>query len=259
MRADARKNYDHLLDVARAAICEHGAETSLREIARRAEVGLATLYRHFPTREALLDTLLRTNLDELTNRAGELQISSDPAMALASWFRDGLAFTRTYSDVVALMAAALQDPTSALHGSCSKVRSAGARLLERAQAEGSAPRDMDGTDLFALMGALAWVGDQSAFASRADKLANILMNGILVSRQRGMQSHDPSYDERSNGEIGVSDESLNEGRLTQALRPERYDGEEAERIKKLEDENSNLRRLVIELSLQKHNLNDRRA
>ena len=54
MRADAKKNYDHLLAVAREVVTEQGAEASLRDIARRAEVGLGTLYRHFPTREALL-------------------------------------------------------------------------------------------------------------------------------------------------------------------------------------------------------------
>ena len=66
MRADARKNYDHLLEVARENVAEHGADASLRDIARRAGVGLGTLYRHFPTREALLEALLRTSFDELT-------------------------------------------------------------------------------------------------------------------------------------------------------------------------------------------------
>ncbi|BAC68385.1 putative TetR-family transcriptional regulator [Streptomyces avermitilis MA-4680 = NBRC 14893] len=72
MRADARKNRDHLLAVAGAAITEQGVDVSLRDIARRAEVGLATLLRHFPTREALLDALLHTSFDELTAKAGAL-------------------------------------------------------------------------------------------------------------------------------------------------------------------------------------------
>lgn len=181
MRADAKKNYDHLLAVARDAVSEHGADTSLRDIARRAEVGLATLYRHFPTREALLDALLRAELDALTDEAGALETSGEAGKALTSWFRDGVAFTRTYSGVVALMAAALDDPTSALHASCSKVRSAGARLLERAQDEGMARTDLNGTDLFALMAALAWVGDQPAFAVRADHLSDFIARALLTS------------------------------------------------------------------------------
>ena len=78
MRADAKKNYDHLLEVARAVVVEHGSEASLRDIARRAGVGLGTLYRHFPTREALLEALLRTSFDELKARADELEASSSP-------------------------------------------------------------------------------------------------------------------------------------------------------------------------------------
>ena len=66
MRADARKNYSHLLAVAHDVVTEHGADASMREIARRAGVGLATLFRHFPTREALFEALLRTNLHALT-------------------------------------------------------------------------------------------------------------------------------------------------------------------------------------------------
>ncbi len=113
MRADARKNYSHLFAVARDVITEHGADASLRDIARRADVGLGTLYRHFSTREALR----RASLDELTQKAGELETSSSPDEALVSWFREAVAFTHSYSGVVALMAAALADrfPPFMLH------------------------------------------------------------------------------------------------------------------------------------------------
>src|SRR6202521_5213590 len=72
MRADARKNYSHILEVARDLVTKHGADASMRDIARRANVGLTTLFRHFPTREALFDALLRTNLEALTQKAGKL-------------------------------------------------------------------------------------------------------------------------------------------------------------------------------------------
>ena len=160
MRADAKRNYSHLLAVARDVLAEHGADASLREIARRAEVGLGTLHRHFPTREALLDALLRASLDGLTQKAAELEASATPGEALVSWFREGVAFVQSYSGVVDLMAAAIADPDSALHASCTTVRSAGAALLLRAQAKGLARADLDGIDLFALMGALGWIGDQ---------------------------------------------------------------------------------------------------
>ena len=182
MRADAKKNYDHLLAVARDVISEHGADASLREIARRAEVGLGTLHRHFPTRDALLEALLRVNLDELTRKAGELEASTAPGEALISWFREGVSFVQNYSGVVDLMAVAIADPGSALHASCTTVRSAGAKLLLRAQAKGAARADIDGGDLFALMGAIGWLGDQPSFASRADHLAGIIASSILTPR-----------------------------------------------------------------------------
>ncbi len=180
MRADAKKNYDHLLAVARAVILEQGAVASLRDVARRAAVGLGTLYRHFPTREALLEALLRTSFDELTAKAGELDASSSPGDALVSWLREAVAVGHIYSGVAAPMMAAITDQESALHASCVTMRAAGTRLLARAQAEGMARTDVDGTDLFALIGALAWLGDQPSFAPRADHLLGVIASAILV-------------------------------------------------------------------------------
>jgi AcrR family transcriptional regulator len=180
MRADARKNYNHLLAVAHDVVTEHGADASMRDIARRAEVGLATLLRHFPTREALFEALLHMNVNALMQQAAELETSSPPDEALVSWFRDGVAFTHSYSGICALLASAHADPDSALHASSTALRSAGARLLLRAQAEGTARADMDGVDLFALMSALGWLVDQPGFAPRADHLFHIITSAILV-------------------------------------------------------------------------------
>jgi AcrR family transcriptional regulator len=182
MRADARKNYNHLLEVARDVVTEHGTDASMRDIARRAGVGLATLLRHFPTREALFEALLCTNLDALTQKAGELEKANSPDEALVSWFREVVAFTHGYSGVVALMASAHADPDSALYATCAAVHSAGARLLLRAQAEGTARADMDGVDLFALVSALAWLVGQPGFAPRGDHLFHIIAGAILTNR-----------------------------------------------------------------------------
>jgi AcrR family transcriptional regulator len=182
MRADARKNYSQLLAVARDVVSEHGADASMRDIARRAGVGLATLFRHFPTREALFEALLRTNLDALTLKAGELETSNSPDEALVAWFREGVAFVQSYRGVVALFAAAHANPDSALYASCAAMHAAGARLLLRAQAEATARTDMDGEDLFALMSALAWLVDQPSFAPRADHLFQVIASAILTNR-----------------------------------------------------------------------------
>jgi AcrR family transcriptional regulator len=182
MRADARKNYSRILTVAREVVTAHGVDASMRDIARRADVGLATLLRHFPTREALFEALLRTNLDALTQKAVELETSKPPDDALVSWFREGVAFVASYSGVVALMASAHADPDSALYAPCTAVRSAGARLLLRAQAEGTARADMDADDLFALMSALGWLVGQHSFAPRADHLFHLIASAILTNR-----------------------------------------------------------------------------
>ncbi|MFE6487047.1 TetR/AcrR family transcriptional regulator [Streptomyces sp. NPDC057757] len=184
MRADARKNRDHLLAVAGAVITEQGVDASLRDIARKADVGLATLIRHFPTREALFEALLRTSFDELTEKAGDLEEASSPDEALVSWLRDFVAVAHNYRGVVALMVAAIEDAGSALHASCVTMRASGARLLARAQAEGLARTDIDGADLFALGGSLAWLSDQPSLAPRADHLFDVVVSAILTKQDQ---------------------------------------------------------------------------
>ncbi|WP_327187167.1 TetR/AcrR family transcriptional regulator [Streptomyces sp. NBC_01334] len=181
MRADARKNRDHVLAVAGTAIAEQGSDVSMRDIARRADVGLATLLRHFPTREALLEALLRTSFNGLTAKAGELETSNSPEDALVSWLRDCVAWTTEYQGVTALMTAAIEDTDSALHAACVTLRAAGARLLARAQASGAARTDIDGTDLFALVAGLAWLSDQPSLAPRADHLFDVVASAILTN------------------------------------------------------------------------------
>jgi len=95
MRADAEKNYNKVLAVARDIFTEHSADASMRDIARRSGVGLATLLRHFPSRDALFEALLCTNLDALTQRADELETADSPDEALVSWFREWVAFAQS--------------------------------------------------------------------------------------------------------------------------------------------------------------------
>jgi AcrR family transcriptional regulator len=182
VRADARQNYDRLLAVASVVVTEEGAGASLRDIARRAGVGLGTMHRHFPTRETLLEALLRTGFDGLAAKAAELEASGSAEDALESWLREFVACAANYQGVITSMVAAIEDPESALHASCVTMKAAGARLLARAQADGVARTDIDGTDLYALAGALAWVGDQPALAPRIDHLFDIISSAILTNR-----------------------------------------------------------------------------
>jgi hypothetical protein len=133
----------------------------------------------------LLEALLRASFDALTARASELERSGSPDDALVSWLREAVAVAHNYSGAIASMVAAIADPESALHASCVTMRAAGTRLLSRAQAERMARTDIDGADLFALVGALAWLGDQPALAPRSDRLFDIVASAILAKRQNG--------------------------------------------------------------------------
>jgi len=185
MRADARKNYDHLLVVARNVFMEAGADASLRDIARRAEVGLGTLYRHFPTREALIEALLRSSFEALAERAMALKDSATSDEALVVWLKEIIAFTHEHRGVIAPMMGAIEDPDSALHESCVTLRAAGASLLARAQADGKARADLDGSALFDLIAALAWLREQPSHAARADHIFDVI-SGAILTRKEGL-------------------------------------------------------------------------
>ncbi len=160
MRADARKNYDLLIEVARDVFVEQGAEASLRDIARRAGVGMGTLYRHFPNRDSLLEALLRSRFAALTARAESLLLAADPAAALLEWLAESVAFTHQHRGIIAPLMSAIDDPESALHSACVALRAAGTSLLTRAQQAGLARPDLSGEELFDLIAALAWLREQ---------------------------------------------------------------------------------------------------
>ena len=173
MRADGRRNYELVLDAARLAFAEHGTEVSLREVARRAGVGIGTLYRHFPTREALVEACMRHGFDTLRARAEELLDSPTPDEALLTWMRALAAGSMTYHGLPASLMAALLDEQSELHASCAAMRAAATHLLDRAQQAGRARPDLTAAELFALVAGVAWAGQQ---APDQDGLTNRLLS-----------------------------------------------------------------------------------
>ena len=94
MRADARRNYERLLTAGREALSERGEQASMDDIAKRAGVGPGTLYRHFPTREALLAAVYREDVELMAKRATELGGALPPFDALVAWLHEQLAYTR---------------------------------------------------------------------------------------------------------------------------------------------------------------------
>lgn len=183
-RSDARRNREHLLEVAGEVLAEQGTQASLREIARRAGVGLGTLYRHFPNREALLDALLRQRFDELTALAETLADTREPRTALVEWLRTFLAGSTTYRGLVTDMIANIDDESSALHASCAAMRAATSELLTRAQRSGEIRGDVDHLDVIALVSAVGWIVEQSPrLVDRSDHLYALIMDALTASRR----------------------------------------------------------------------------
>ncbi len=179
MRADARRNYDRLLAAGAAAFTERGPEASLEDIARRAGVGIGTLYRHFPTRQALLEAVYLDRVQELCGVAGELADHADPGEALLAWLRAFAAHVTGYRSLKAFLAAAMRDAGSPLSSCHLMLREAGTTLLTRAQQSGAARADLDITELLRLVHGLVMACDQAKDDTvPVDRLLSLLMDGL---------------------------------------------------------------------------------
>lgn len=178
-RADGRRNYERLLAVARVVVREQGTQASLRDIARRAEVGLGTLYRHFQTRDALLEALLREGFDRLAARAEELESTTEPKESLLVWVDEFSRGSTFYRGLPASLLEMLAADDSPLHRSCLAMRTAGARLLQRAQQAGAVRSDLTGADLFELVTAVGWAAERSARPEeRRERLLGLVTDGL---------------------------------------------------------------------------------
>jgi AcrR family transcriptional regulator len=180
MRADAQRNYERLLSAAVAAFAEHGADdVSLEEIARRAGVGIGTLYRHFPTRQALLEAVYRDQVEALRARADELAGSDSPRDALAEWLRALAAFSATKHNLTSALLATLGKDSS-LMSDCSKVIcDAADDLLSQAKHAGVVRADADARDLIRLVHAVN-IATQFAAADpgQAERLLRLVLDGL---------------------------------------------------------------------------------
>ncbi len=179
MRADARRNDARLLAAAEASFAAQGTDVSLEEIARRAGVGIGTLYRHFPTRQALLEALFREHYDALHAQAVDLLDAPSPFDALATWLRALSLHTTTYRGMTASLKAAILDETTELSASCRAMKTAWEALLVRAQQAGEVRPDADAMDLLKLAHAIAWATDQAPDGrNQADRLLAVVMDGL---------------------------------------------------------------------------------
>jgi AcrR family transcriptional regulator len=177
-RTDARHNRAQLLAVAREAFAEHGTETSLRDVARRAGVGIGTLYRHFPNRQSLIEAVLGHGFDRLREHGITLADEPDPRAALLTWLRAFIEGSARYRGLPESVLGALRDEDSALHASCFGVRDAGRTLLTAAQRAGTVRSDLTIEELLSLATGVAWAGEQSPDTARTGRLLDIVISGI---------------------------------------------------------------------------------
>ncbi|MGA5137656.1 TetR/AcrR family transcriptional regulator [Streptomyces azureus] len=151
MRADARRNYERLLKVAAEAFAEHGAGASLDDIAKRAGVGSGTLYRHFPTRHALLEAAYLDRIEAIAARADELAAELPPGEALVEWLYGLGAGMIQMRGLRALLGPAVTQSGSTVATACGdSVKSAAGRLVRAAQEEGTLRRDVEPVDVLRL-------------------------------------------------------------------------------------------------------------
>jgi AcrR family transcriptional regulator len=163
MRADARDNRERVLEAAKAVFAEHGAHASLNKIAQRAGVGAGTLYRHFPTIQALLVAIIGDDVEALCANGCDLLTHPSPDEALHTWLRAVAVHATAMRGLVATQMAAEPAPrTSTALAACHEaIRAAGAALLSRAQHQGTAPEEIDIADLLKLVNAIAWASEQT--------------------------------------------------------------------------------------------------
>lgn len=178
VRADALRNRDKLLTVAAAAFAEHGVNASLEDIAWRAKVGIGTLYRHFPTREHLVEVVYKREVQALAAAADELAARLAPDEALAEWmqrFVDYIATKRGMANSLRLLMTTNSELFAETYGLVSRTLG---RLVDTAIADGSVRSDVSTTDVMHALGGVHSAPEGPEWRERSRRLVALLMDGL---------------------------------------------------------------------------------
>jgi AcrR family transcriptional regulator len=180
MRADAQRNRDKLVEVARQVFREKGYDAPLDEIAKRAGVGAGTLYRHFPTRDALHDAVMQAWVDKV-------EIATEKALTheggardlLLDWFRTYVGLVSSYRGSPAKITSAMGDPDSPIRTKCQVLAAANARVIERL---GDALKPgIEPVQMARLVGGVATIADTGNLdAAAVDPLLAVVADGVLA-------------------------------------------------------------------------------
>ena len=176
-RADAQRNRERILEVAKREFTRSGANASLEDISRKAGVGPGTLYRHFPTREELLVAVYRSEMEKLAAAERSLAATMSPVEALRAWlllFVDGV---ETKQIIAPVLNTLVGDPKKVFEASYAQIHEAIRSLVKRAIKSGDIRKDLDPIDLLRALVGVANVATSPGWQQSARRLVDILITG----------------------------------------------------------------------------------
>ncbi len=179
-RADAIRNRERVLEAAKAVFSAGGAEASLEAVARQAGVGIGTLYRHFPTREALYEAVYRREVEQLGELAESLKHDAKPVDALRRWLASNIAFVATKKGMAAALALAAHGLPELHSFSFDRLTKAIGTLLERGIAAGEIRADVSAEDLLRALVGMCYLHDQPGWQATVLRLMDVFVDGLRV-------------------------------------------------------------------------------
>ncbi|CCV08191.1 putative transcription regulator [Mesorhizobium metallidurans STM 2683] len=185
LRADAQRNRDRLVEVAAAAFAAHGVDASLEEIARQAGVGIGTLYRHFPTREHLVEVVYRREVEGLCQAADELSRTEAPDVALEQWMQRFVDYIATKRGLTTSLRILMSTNSTLFSDTSGRVTQALRRLVEAAVAAGAIRDDVDSSDVLHALGGIYSAPDTKDWRDRSRRLVKLLMDGLRFGAGKG--------------------------------------------------------------------------
>jgi AcrR family transcriptional regulator len=174
-RADARRNYDKLLAAAGEAFAENGTAASLEDIARRADVGIGTLYRHFATRQDLLEAVYIDEVEEMSRAAADLA-DLEPWDALVTWLHQFVRYAATKRALADEMMATIDQDAEVFVACRTAITEAGNMLLRRAQEAGVVRPDTNFTDVGRMVAGIA--GIRTADSGQIERILDVALDGL---------------------------------------------------------------------------------
>jgi AcrR family transcriptional regulator len=180
VRADAQRNRDRLVDAARAALTADTQTVSLEAVARAAGVGIGTLYRHFPTRESLIEAVYRTELEAVLARADALLESHAPAETLRLWMTEYAGFITAKRGMAESLRDLLRTGTISSSQTRPLVTATFRRILDAGVADGSLRPDVRAEDVAASMVGIFLANPDSAQSDQTTRMLDLLFAGVVV-------------------------------------------------------------------------------